>query len=120
MKKFDLEKALAGEPVVTRDGLEVNELVYFKTTTEDQSIFGVVNGEVECWSDCGKYNAYATGSGMDLAMRPIAKTYWMNVYKGTLSGDILSGKVVLTEAEAVNFSCGADNYLKTISFTITE
>jgi hypothetical protein len=40
MKPFNLEKALAGEPVVTRDGREVTEIAYFHT--KDSSEFNVV------------------------------------------------------------------------------
>jgi hypothetical protein len=34
MKPFDLEKALAGQPVVTRDGRKVLELHLYKNVTE--------------------------------------------------------------------------------------
>lgn len=33
LKPFDLEKALAGEPVVTRQGEEVTQLTLFKTSS---------------------------------------------------------------------------------------
>lgn len=35
MKPFDLQKAMAGEPVVTRDGREVLDLHYFKEAGDD-------------------------------------------------------------------------------------
>jgi len=41
MKPFDLEKALAGKPVVTRDGNKVTQLTLFKTRRK-QFLFGVV------------------------------------------------------------------------------
>ena len=43
MKSFDLEKALEGARVVTKEGNEVNNLTYLKDLTEDEfKLVGVV------------------------------------------------------------------------------
>jgi hypothetical protein len=44
MKPFDLQKALAGEPVVTYQGLEVTEIVYFKTCATPHQVQYVAGG----------------------------------------------------------------------------
>lgn len=44
MKPFDLQKALAGDPVVTRDGRKVTEVVHMKTARENESIVFVASG----------------------------------------------------------------------------
>ena len=48
MIEFDLEKALAGEKVVTRDGREVTQLVNFMVMT-GRSLCGVVDKELCTW-----------------------------------------------------------------------
>jgi hypothetical protein len=57
MKPFDLEKALAGEPVVTRDGRPVTQLIKFEAIVEDgYVIYGVVNNKIFNFLDSGKYD----------------------------------------------------------------
>ena len=48
MKPFDLEAALAGAPVITRDGRPVTQLHKFDATTP-LCLVGVVGGEVYSW-----------------------------------------------------------------------
>ena len=44
MKPFNLEEALSGASVVTREGLKVTELHLFKDSTDMFRLFGVVHG----------------------------------------------------------------------------
>lgn len=46
MKPFDIEKALDGEPVVTRSGQPVTELTLFYATKEEYCLRGVLEHEI--------------------------------------------------------------------------
>ena len=70
MKPFNLEAALRGEKVVTRDGREVTQLVKFKGTHKSQELFGVVDGvAIPCsWYEDGVHIAILNPSEFDLFM----------------------------------------------------
>ena len=50
MKPFNLEAALRGEKVVTRDGREVTQLMKFDAPHTVNTVVGVQEGYVTCWS----------------------------------------------------------------------
>lgn len=113
MIEFNLEAALAGKPVVTRDGREVSEIHYFKTATS-YSIACIVDNCVETFTTKGTYNKYET-SGFDLFMKSEIRTYWANVYADP-DNDPYIGIVHLSKEKAL--SCKEEGYIKTISFTV--
>ena len=80
MIKFDLEKALAGEKVVTRDGREVTQLHVFNCGDDvEYNVYGVVGCGVEDFSVKGKW---AHGENeLDLFMAPKKLSGFVNVYK---------------------------------------
>jgi hypothetical protein len=73
LKPFDLEKALAGAPVVTRDGLKVHD-IYFSMRLggmdESFPVIGVVDGDksVLTWTKEGFFMIGAGDSDNDLFM----------------------------------------------------
>jgi hypothetical protein len=68
MKPFDLTAALAGAPVVTVSGSKVTGLHKFEGVhPENQSLFGVQDGEVNSWNCDGSYFCYRS-STLDLRM----------------------------------------------------
>lgn len=69
MKPFDLQKVLAGEPVVTRDGRPVTHIVHY-STNNGEFIVGLLGGDLSLWSDNGKYypNGQFSNSDNDLFM----------------------------------------------------
>jgi len=81
MKPFDLEKALAGEPVVTRDGRKVTQLHMFNC---DECLiyplYGVVFENLEKWKRDGKYNIREESQN-DLFMAEKEMCCWVNVYQ---------------------------------------
>jgi len=83
MEQFNLERALSGEPVITRDGREVTQLIQFDTT-ERNIIFGVVNGVVRSWCSNGEYITTLNHKN-DLFMKyPKDELFvFINVYKVT-------------------------------------
>jgi len=87
MKPFDLERALAGDPVVTRGGKEVQQIVHLHACNRVFNVFAVVNGETYTFNIEGKYSAghvfksiCPLGSDMDLFMAPKKRTVWVNLY----------------------------------------
>ena len=74
-KPFNLEAALTGAKVVTRDGREVTQLVKFETT-EGQPLRGVVNGLVTGWCATGEYFK-GDQDQLDLFMAPQKKKLWV-------------------------------------------
>lgn len=79
MKPFDLEKAIEGDPVITRNGDPVTQITRFDIITSVFKLYGVVNGCVECWASDGRYGI-DLGS-FDLFMAPVNRQEWRAVYK---------------------------------------
>lgn len=80
MKPFNLERALAGDPVVTRDGRPVNELTLFKTL-DDDPVVGVLNGTLLKWASDGHFHDSSIVHEFDLFMAPIKRTVYVNFYQ---------------------------------------
>jgi hypothetical protein len=92
MEKFNLERALAGEPVITREGREVTQLTYFKEAREQYNLVGLMEGVVCTWNEIGT-SILGHETRSDLFMKPKENAIWVNVYKrrdGTLSVGISS------------------------------
>ena len=83
MRPFDLERALAGDKVVTRDGREVTQLTKFNSVGE--CLAAVVDGELITWGEDGRYWANGKDSGLDLFMAPKTVKRWVNFYPADLS-----------------------------------
>jgi hypothetical protein len=65
---FNLEAALAGQPVVTRDGILVQQLTLFNASEEFWPVAGVVSGVVELFTLSGKSGPGHTIKPHDLFM----------------------------------------------------
>ena len=99
MKPFDLEKALAGAPVVTRSGVPVSEVHYFETVTRQYKVFAVVTGEVQSYTESGRYTRRVEHA-FDLFMAPVKRVGWVNIYlDGHADGWSHCGQVVYTSEE---------------------
>jgi hypothetical protein len=115
MKPFNLEKALAGEPVVTRIGEEVTQLHLFNASITDYPLVGVLKDQIIHWCKNGK--AYTTGgnSHLDLFMAPKVIEGWVNVYQ---EGDcIWLGSCHESEKAAKDTIAKDGTYIKTIKIT---
>jgi len=78
MKPFNLERALAGDPVMTKDGRLVTQLVLFRNVSTSHPIFGVIHDEVFTWTmEGGCY--VKTPSASDLLMAPVKREGWIIV-----------------------------------------
>ena len=114
LEKFNLERALAGEPVITRDGKEVTQLVKFDAPEANYALRGVIDGEIKSWTTDGRFATFSENSPKDLFMKPKENAIWVNVYKrrdGTLSVGIGS---FCSEPDAKSEGVGLYNYLKTV------
>lgn len=77
MIPFNLERALGGERVITRNGEEVTGLHHFKKVASEYSLFGVVNGKVTGFTVNGEI-LVDMHHEMNLCMAPPDE--WINLY----------------------------------------
>jgi hypothetical protein len=118
MKKFDLERALAGEPVITRKGKKVTELHLFKGGKLIQPLFGTIEGEEGyfCFEKDGMYNYSSTETSFDLFMAPEKKSIWVNLYEYD-NGQLWVGCYYNSLEEASKPGTHMGRYIKTIEIT---
>ena len=80
MRPFNLEAALAGAPVQTRDGRPVTQLVKFDC--DDRfCIAGVVSRLLYLWDEDGTPYHIGVDEGRHLCMAPVKKTGWVARYE---------------------------------------
>jgi hypothetical protein len=117
MEKFNLERALAGEPVITRDGREVTRLVKFEADREGYPLMGVLDENVRSWTIDGRFATFSENSPKDLFMKPKENAIWVNVYKRE-DGSLYIGGIYNNEQEAQNTKFTTfSNYIKTVKIT---
>jgi hypothetical protein len=89
MKPFDLDKALAGYPVVTRDGREVDNIRKIDGVTKGPNLIGVLDGRLNPWSEDGTN----ISSDRDLFMKPTKIKYTLisgnDPYNGFVSSKLV-------------------------------
>ncbi len=78
MKPFNLERALAGDKVVTRDGREVTQLTKFDC--EGECLAGVLDLSLSTWNKNGQFWGTSEESDDDLFMAPKTVKHWVNFY----------------------------------------
>jgi hypothetical protein len=105
MKKFNLEEALAGKPVVTIDGREVSQLTLFYDVPFHRKLVGVVDGDFCYWTESGSCWLGGKLYVDDLRMDPKKIKRWVNVYPAE-TGYIVSGSVHSDEKEAAKANRG--------------
>lgn len=87
MKPFNLTEALAGKPVVTRDGRPVTNLIIFSNVETIQytkhtfCLVGIMGGQIKVWTDEGRFAVYNNTHEADLFMKSTPRTGWVNVYR---------------------------------------
>ena len=117
MKEFNLSAALAGIPVVTRDGQEVKELKIFSTARYPEDVLaGTVEGKIQTWNEKGRFNQYGD-SARDLFMVGNKKTGWINIYKGTQNE---TGRNIWSTKELALANTTTSSLVDTIEITWEE
>lgn len=79
MKPFNLKRALAGDPVVTRDGERAKIIIDQKINGNHETIVAVFNQCIELYYDEGKYYADGREDDNDLLMDNIEQDEIDNV-----------------------------------------
>jgi hypothetical protein len=115
MKPFNLEKALAGSPVVTRNGLEVTELKLFKDSITRTPLVGCVLGYLHQYTIDGVYSLDGSENPLDLFMVPVKKKFYVTLYKWGISGTMFHSGVI-----AGNAGKKSSLYRKTLEFEYEE
>jgi hypothetical protein len=118
MREFDLEKALAGHPVVTRSGMEVTGLHRFNDANTKMNVIGVSLGVLYQWNEKGKLLSDGD-SAYDLFMDVFKTKYIMftatkrGVFDPYVSGLYVNnlGHIIAMEADmACMRKKGYDNF----------
>jgi hypothetical protein len=113
LKPFDLEAALNGAAVVTRDGEKVTEVVILKNKYHGKNVFALINSTLYWFNQDGRiYEAVECSN--DLFMKPQQVTKWVNIYS-TKSGYLTCGGGLFdTKEEALE---GLGGSIDTIQIT---
>lgn len=116
MKPFNLEEALNGAKVVTRDGRVVTQLIKFNAD-EKETLYGVVSNEIASWKDDGRFSFVSPYNDhiLDLFMYVEPIRVWVNVYVSD-NGKILLSSPNETKQDALQTITKGEYYiyLKTI------
>jgi hypothetical protein len=102
---FDLAKAIAGHPLVTRDGRKVTEFKFFDTANADgyNCVF-VIDGRLFYRRKDGRWDG--TDSDYDLFLAPTEVTRWQNIYQKEDREYFTDGFLWTTESSAKACSKG--------------
>lgn len=79
MKEFDLEKAKAGEPVITNLGQDVR-IISFDRKSEDFPIVGLISLDSTEQVECFTKEGIPLGDNPRLVMKPCKKIMYANFY----------------------------------------
>ena len=111
MKPFNLERALAGDEVVTRNGGIVTNIVHFKDLKSLSCVYAVIDGGVESFTKEGNYFRSGGISAFDLFIKSQTKVIeaWINVYE--------QGHCMICETEEEANKSKKLHCLKTIKIT---
>jgi hypothetical protein len=82
MTPFNFAKAIAGHPLITRDGRKVEEFHFFEKVNVDLDIciYVVIGGEIRAYRKNGKWLEFED-SALDLFLSTIKVKQWINIYK---------------------------------------
>jgi hypothetical protein len=79
MKPFDLERAKAGDPIVTRDGRKAKFIAHIPEADKQQRIIVLVGKDVYGVRESGKFKVFESDN-VDLFMASKKRTVWVNLY----------------------------------------
>jgi hypothetical protein len=115
MKPFDLEKALAGAKVVTRDGKEVTQLTKFDVYG-NYPLTGIINKQRETFKLDGRFGDNKE-SNCDLFMAEEKKSIFLKIYENKFGQ--LRGCGAYDTLEQANAALGFEGltYIKTVEIT---
>ena len=87
MKPFDLEKAKAGAPIITRNGRKVRLIDTTRKTSTGYPLVAAVadiygDEDIICYTAKGRFYDDDCEYGLDLFMAPVKREGWLNIYPG--------------------------------------
>lgn len=99
LKPFDLEKALAGAKVVTRDGLDIVRVIHIPEV-EGLSLVAVHERGGATFHDAntGETSVVHGTAGYDLFLAPTTRTAWVNLYPNHSLGYFWFGSEEVADA----------------------
>lgn len=113
-KPFDLEKAMAGEPVVTRDGRPYKFGAYNPDAKSPYKIIGWLNREHTSHSEDGIFYPDRRTCINDLFMAAKMQKVWVNLWRSH-SGTLISTSNLTEEKQAADLDDkGGFTLIKTI------
>ena len=77
-KPFDLQKAMAGHPLVTRDGRDVTEFCYFRTRSV-YKVVAIIYGDLCAYLDNGMTDNRRENN-LDLFLKSEKKKLFVNIH----------------------------------------
>jgi len=105
-KPFDLQKALAGEPVVTNEGVPANyKFTAVNDLIEHHHVFTYIDNKGREWVTVVNDEGMASDGfslirkSAKLFMAPVKKTVWVNMYKSFPAGSFWLGRTTTYESE---------------------
>lgn len=123
LKDFNRERALSGDPVVTRAGYKILNIVYFPEAPDNSKIIAVVQSKddtatVFMYYIDGKMWGEKDGniSDWDLLMAPIEKECWVASGKSAYSGLLLCTNPTDTEEGIKRVALGTRLIPESIQF----
>lgn len=117
LKPFDLEKALAGESVVTRDGQPI-KIISANSDHPTHKVIGERIGDYRHyalrWTHDGTYNIGKDKISLDLFMAPVKRQEWGNIYSIEDSTEYAIGTSFSSEELAIKAGIASSKYIKTV------
>ena len=99
MKPFNLQEALAGKPVVTRDGKNVKQIVHFPSADEGYRIAALIEGDgIPLVFFVEGNNNRTIETKEDLFMKSEKVIKWVNLYRN-INGQIVTGGLTYDSAK---------------------
>lgn len=86
MKPFNLDDAIIGAPIVTRDGESARFIAYVPETMDNSQLIVLTKGKLRFYFANGSFLNDGIPSSFDLFMAPIKKTVWVNFYQEMRAG----------------------------------
>jgi len=90
-KPFNLEAALNGAKLVTRDGREVKQFTFFECQDEYPCV-AVINDTKNGFTKDGRWLDNRSNSVYDLFLAPQTREGWINIYPGGATSPIRVSK----------------------------
>jgi hypothetical protein len=112
MKPFNLQAAIAGAPIQATCGTSLKFIAYVKEAK-------LLHERIITLAPWGSILFYREDTE-ELVMATVVKTYWFNVHRRFITGELFCSHSFDNEAEAMRDARLTGGYIKTVSFEIEE